>query len=69
MPKNSSEASLYHIWERLLQSSLLIQTELNEQEREAIINHAFFENYMFRLFEKIRFRQLGEEEAQVCRNQ
>ncbi len=24
---------------------------------------------MFRLFEKIRFRQLGDQEAQVCRNQ
>ncbi len=69
MHKNSTETSLYHIWERLLQSSLLVQTDLNEQEREAIINHAFFENYLFRLFEKIHNKKLGEEEAKVCRNQ
>lgn len=59
MEVDSIESTLYHIWERLLQNSFLVDSDLNEQEREAIINHAFFENYQFRLFEKIHNGQLG----------
>lgn len=31
MGKDSVESTLYHVFERLLQSSFLINTELNEQ--------------------------------------
>ena len=49
MAKDSIEASIYHVYEKILHDSMLTMTSLSEYERGAIVSHAFYENYFFRV--------------------
>lgn len=59
LTKDSVEASIYHVWEHEFQESLLHGTDLSDQEREAIINHAFFEIYLMNLMVQLGDGSLG----------
>ena len=61
MSKDSIEASYYHVWQFNFQHSLFKTVDLNEEEIHAIINHAFFENYQFKLLEQLGQNRLTDE--------
>lgn len=68
MPINSVEATIYHVYEHHFHETLLHNTNLTQQERLAILNHAFFEVYFMKLHQKIGKLNLTQEEAIICAN-
>lgn len=59
MPRTSVPTALYHVLEHLFHASLFAKAHLSEEEMEAIVEHAFFENYQFVLFEKVVNGSIG----------